>query len=507
MNYKNEYWTVTSGNLRQKRRHIKTPEFEEKAEGNYQIIIEPAVKKQEWDGVGAALTDAAASLIWKQSPEQRTNLLEDLFSPAQGNFNLIRIPMGSCDFGSGEVSESKYYSYDDVPYDQPDLKLEHFSIGSGEPGTSAAAKDLKYIIPVLQEILQINPHIKILATPWSAPAWMKDTGRMEKGGRFRKDICRQILLKTYAQYFVKFLKAYQELGIPIAALCIQNEPNFDTPWPAMIWTMPELADFGAHYLKPALYQQFPQVKLYFWDGSLDQLDDSLATKITKEEENAFTGLAFHTYFGPYENIDNVQKFNPRWKLAMTERRCMLTESVADASHIMMGLIGNYLVRHGLSSIYLWNLALDERGLPNIAGSTGRRGVVTIDHQTGQVRRNLEYYMLRNFAQDVLPGSTLIRSSSFMKNSYEGGIGSVAFLEPDHSLAAQLYNPNDHQILAAIQIKNDNRWQTVSVPAYGTVALHKANGIINTSVPGKDDDFKLQPLPAHFMGDKAPGGKK
>ncbi len=504
MAYKKEYWTVTSGDLKQKRVHLKTPDFEKEADDGYKIVIDPTIKKQKWDGVGAAVTDATASLIWKQSPEQRKNLLEELFSPEQGNYNLIRIPMGSCDFGSGEVSDTQYYSYDDVPYDQPDLKLEHFSIGTGQPGAKDATKDLKYIVPVLQEILRINPKVRILATPWSAPAWMKDTKHMEKGGHLRKDICRQVLLKTYAQYFVKFLRAYQKLGISISALCIQNEPNFATPWPAMIWTMPELADFGAHYLKPALYHDFPKVELYFWDGSLDQLDDSLSTKISKEEESAFAGLAFHTYFGPYENIANVRKFDPQWKLAMTERRCMLEESVADASHIMMGLIGNYLVRRGLSSIYLWNLALDERGLPNIAGSTGRRGVVTIDHQTGKVQRNLEYYMLRNFSQDVLPGSVLVKSTSYMKNSYEGGLSSTAFVEPDDSLAAQIYNPTNKELKAVISLKDSGEWQEVMVPAYGTVTVHKSNGKMNMSSPRTDEKFKLNPVAAHFMGDTAPG---
>ncbi|MBM6412060.1 glycosyl hydrolase family 30, partial [Lacticaseibacillus paracasei] len=93
------------------------------------------------------------------------------------------------------------------------------------------------------------------------------------------------------------------------------------------------------------------------------------------------------------------RLNPNWKLAMTERRCMIEETPEDASHIMFGLIGNWLVRQGLNMIDLWNIALDERGLPNQVGSTGRRGVVTIDHTTGKVQRNLEYYMLRNFNQD------------------------------------------------------------------------------------------------------------
>ena len=179
-------------------------------------------------------------------------------------------------------------------------------------------------------------------------------------------------------------------------------------------------------------------------------------------------------------------------------------TVEDASHIMMGLIGNWLVRQGVSSIFLWNLALDERGLPNIAGSTGRRGVVTIDHSSGKVQRNLEYYMLRNFGQDVVPGSIVVGSTTYTQNGYSGGLGSVAFMAPDGSIAAQLYNPTDEELRATVKINGVTGWQSVIVPAYGTVSLHKTNGKLNQSHPRKDEQFKLNPYPMNHKDDMAPG---
>lgn len=495
--YRYEYWTATAGDLSQARTPLTKPEYTNHPGDGYQIIVEPDKKYQKWQGAGAAITDATASLIWKLAPKRRSKLLHELFDPKEGDFSLIRIPMASCDFGSGEVSKTQYYSYDDADYDHPDLALTHFSIGEGQPGADDATKDMRYIVPVLQEIIKINPQVKILATPWSAPAWMKDTAKMEKGGQFRKDICRQKLLSCYAQYFVKFLKAYQDLGIKVSALCIQNEPNFRTQWPSMIWTMKELAEFGSCYLKPALYKDFRQVKLYFWDGSLDLMTSESFEQVNKEEAKAFDGIAFHTYVGPFENIDNAFKYNSKWELAMTERRCMMTETIADASHIMMGLIGNYLVRHGLSSIYLWNLALDERGLPNIAGSTGRRGVITIDHTTGKVMRNLEYYMLRNFTQDVALNSVRVDSTSYMKKDFSGGASSLAFVEPDGSLDIQLYNPTDHEVKVSVTLKDSNKWQNMTIPAYGTVTVHKSNTEMNESAPAVNDKFKLNPLPARL----------
>lgn len=184
---------------------------------------------------------------------------------------------------------------------------------------------------------------------------------------------------------------------------------------------------------------------------------------------------------------------------MTERRCMIEETPEDASHIMFGLIGNWLVRHGLSSIFLWNMALDERGLPNMVGSTGRRGVVTIDHTTGKVQRNLEYYMLRNFGQDVEPGSTVIGSSSYTQDGYTGGVGSVAFLAPNGDITAHLYNPSGEPLEAAVTVNGQPlTWQHVTVPAWGTVTLHKSFGTVNESAPREDEAFKLNPYPANLL---------
>lgn len=506
--FKNEFWTVTAGDLSSKRDHLKTPELHDNPGEGYKVVLDPSQRKQKWIGAGAAITDAAASLIWKQTPEQRSALLHELFDPNQGAFSNIRIPLGSC-----EPASQPYYTYDDVPFGEHDSSLSKFSIGTGKPGAPNATKDLKYIVPVVQEILKINPAVKILASPWSGPAWMKNTGHLRMGGHLRFGeftgngyATKDRFEGVYAQYFIKYLQAYRKYGIPIYALTIQNEPSNAAAWPAMIWNVKELAHFGYKYLRPALDETFPDTKLYFWDGSLNVLDQQpLEDNITPEEANAFDGFAYHTYDGPYTNIFKAKRLNPHWEFAMTERRCMLTETPEDASHIMFGLIGNWLVREGLSSIYLWNMALDERGLPNMVGSTGRRGVVTIDHKTGKVQRNLEYYMLRNFTQDVIPGSVVIGSTNYTQDGYTGGIGSVAFLGPDGSIAAHIYNPTNHALKATIKLNGYKcGWQNVTVPAYGTVTLHKSNHEINESSPRKDEDFKLNPYPAHLMNDYAPG---
>lgn len=506
MVFKNEFWTATSGDLSQKRNELPVPRKENIAKGQ-KIVIDPAEKKQNWIGVGAAITDATAALIWKQSPIQRSALLHELFDPQEGGYSTIRIPIGACDF-----SEQDYYSYDDVEAGEHDRNLDKFSIGEGNPGADDATKDMKYIVPVVQEILKINPAVKIVASPWSAPAWFKTNDKFTMGGRMKfGEWTGMGFNKThdsfegiYAQYFARYLEEYQKLGIQIYALTIQNEPSNASTWPSMIWTPTQMAKFGAEYLRPALDKEFPNVKIFFADDNLNAFPDPITKEVTRDQAAAFDGFAFHTYDSNYHNIFNISRYFKNWTLAMTERRCMFKESTEDASHIMMGTIGNWFVRQGLAYITLWNLALDERGLPNVAGSTGRRGVITIDHKTGKVMRNLEYYMLRNFGQDVKPGSIVIGSSSYSPNGYSGGLTSVAFLAPDGDIAAHIYNPTGKAMKAAITINSEELWQNVEVPAWGTITLHKSNGKINKSKPRKDEKFELNPTPIALGGDKAPG---
>lgn len=507
--FSTEFWTATAGDLSQKREQIATPKFGDADQAAAKIMIDPSEKHQDWLGQGAAITDSAASLIWGVlNKDQRDSLLHELFDPTQGGFSTVRVPLGSCDFSSQD-----YYTYDDVPFGEHDFKLEKFSVGEGKPGAPDATKDLKYIVPVLQEILKINPAVKIIASPWSAPAWMKNTGHLTFGGHLRFGEFTgngygkaHTFDAVYARYFVRYIEAYQKLGIPIYGVTIQNEPSNAAHWPAMIWTPSQIAEFGYEYLRPALNSTFPATKIYFLDDSFHALDQPITNNVTPVQASAFDGLAVHTYTGPYPYLFNANRAFPNWQVIMTERRCMMEETPEDAAHIMFGIIANWLVRNGLNMINLWNIALDERGLPNAADSTGRRGVVTIDHTTGKVQRNLEYYMLRNFGQDVPVGSIVIGSSNYTPDGFTGGLGSVAFLAPDGSISAHLYNPTGQSLKAAVTINGYAvNWQNVTVPAWGTVTLHKANHAVNESKVPADDHFKLNPTPAN-TDDVAPGRK-
>lgn len=505
--FTHEFWTVTSGDVSQRRDSIEPPAATADPGDAVPIVVDVADRRQPWIGAGAAITDAAASLIWgSMDAEQRHAFLDDCFNPNKGGFSVIRIPLGSC-----EPSSQPYYTYDDVPFGEHDNTLSRFSLGEGEPGAPDATKDKKYIIPVVQEILRINPAVKIIASPWSAPAWMKNTGHLCQGGRLRFgewtgngfDPMRDSFEGCYARYFVRYVEEMAKLGIPIWAVTVQNEPSNAPKWPAMMWTLDQQAAFVHDYLRPAMNERFPRMRIFINDDSTHNLIRPVRELVTADQAADIDGLTVHTYEGPYSNLFNASRAYPHWMLGMTERRCMINETPEDAAHIMSGIIGNWLVRNGEQFITLWNLALDERGLPNQVGATGRRGVVTINHNTGEVIRNLEYFMLRAFGQDVPPGSVVVRSSNHTPDGWSGGLGSVAFLAPGGDVTAHIYNPTGAPVDAAVTLA-DGAWQRVTVPAWGTVTMHKSNGPINTSGVPDDGVFDLDPAPTHLLGDVAPG---
>ena len=497
--YGAEYWTATSGDLIQRRERINTPQVVDSAAGATEVVIDPTEEYQLWEGAGAAITDSSASLFMNaMTAEQRHAILEEMFDPRQGGFSSVRISIGACDFSS-----QKYYTYDDLPEGvAADAGLEYFSIGEGEPGAPDATKDMKNVVPVLQEIISINPAVKIMASPWSAPAWMKTSNRISGAGRLRLGEYvgngyryQDTVDYVYAQYFVKFIAAYAKLGIRISSVTMQNEPSNGCPWPITVWTPEELTKWGSEYLRPAFDRSFPDVEIYFGDDSLRFWQRPASEYMTPVQAACFAGAAFHPYSGLPVWVHNGTRQFPGWKAAMTERRCMLDESVDEASHVMFGEIGNWLVRNGVGLINLWNMALDEQGFPSYAGTSGRRGVITIDSKTGKVKRNLEYFMLRNYGQDVPVGSRRIGSTNYTPDGRKGGLGSVAFVTKRGDLSAILYNPTYKPILAAVTVNGEgSRWQRVEVPAYGTVTVHKSDRAINRSEVPADDDFEITYTP-------------
>jgi glucosylceramidase len=380
------------------------------------VSVTPAHTFQPFLGVGAAMTDSAAYVLTNyMSTAQRQGLLEDLYSASGRNWQMLRVCIGSPDFRSEAVG----YSYDDG---SPDPSLSRFSI----------TKDNDFITPVIQEILAINPDVNIIATPWTPPAWMLDSGSFESGG----GTFNTQYMASYAQYFVKFIQAYEALGIPIWAVTAQNEVVGG--W-FMSLTQSQEINFIGTYLGPALASAgLGHVKIFAMDDMWSNASYGQAVYTDPTSHPYTAGIAYHGYIGGPAAMRG--SFGEQH---LTEFRSKFSESL---DITMAEMAGGYVadgVRNWARSVILWNMALDQNGEPN-QNKPGRRGVVTVNKQTGAVEPNSEYYALAHLSMFAQSGALRCHSRSYgapyvAHKSYPSDITTTALVNPDNSVVLYIYN--------------------------------------------------------------------
>jgi len=384
------------------------------------ITVNDSVKYQQIDGFGASLTDSSAWLAsHKLNPAQQSALWQSLFNPTSGiGISFLRQPMGASDF-----SASGNYSYDDVPAGQTDLNLANFSI----------AHDSSNIIPLLQQALTVNPAVKIVAVPWSPPAWMKTSGTMNGGDM------NTTYVPSLAQYFVKFVQSYQQQGIPIYAVLPQNEPlNSNPSYPTEYLPASDEATFIGAHLGPALNAAgLSNVKILGYDHNWDNTSYSETLLADSAASGYVAGNAFHCYAGSVDAQSALKNAYPNKDIWFTECSGTVGSNFAtdlawDAENLLIGATRNWA-----RSVSLWNLALDQNSGPQNGGCTNCRGVVTIDTSTSPatITNNVEYYVLGHAAKYVAPGAYRIDSNSFGPGSVED----VAFQNPDGSIVLIVLN--------------------------------------------------------------------
>lgn len=380
------------------------------------VKVNPKLVFQPFLGVGAALTDSAAYVLTSyMTAGQRSALLTDLYSPSGRNWQMLRVCIGSPDFRS----EATGYSYDDGTADP---SLTRFSV----------ARDTAFITPVIREILAINPAVRVLATPWTPPAWMLASGNFEHGGCTFNDG----YLAPYAQYFVKFIQAYQSMGVPIWAVTAQNEAVGG--W-FMNLSQDEESDFIGTCLGPALAAAgLGHVKIFAMDDQWSNASYGQAVFTSSTAQPYTAGIAYHGYRG--SPVVMSKAFGEQH---LTEWRSKTTESL---DITMAGMAGGYVaggVSNWARSVILWNLALDQNGAPN-QDKPDRRGVVTVNNNTGDVTHNPEYYALAHLAMFAQPGALRCLSPSYgpayvAYTAYPSDITTTALVNPDGSVVLYAYN--------------------------------------------------------------------
>lgn len=383
------------------------------------ITVDPTTQYQQMDGVGGSLTDSSAWLIWnKLSASQQTTLMQQLFSPSAGiGISFLRQPMGASDF-----SASGNYSYDDVPSGQTDPNLASFSI----------AHDTAYIIPLIKQALSINPNLKVVALPWSPPAWMKTTGTMNGGNM------NTTYFPSLAQYFVDFVQSYKQQGIPLYALSVQNEPLYSTTgYPSEYLAATDESTFIASNLGPALSTAgLGSVNIFGYEHNWDNTAYA-ETVLGSSAGQYVAGSSFHCYAGDPSAQSTVEAAFPAKNIWFTECSGITSSTfpgdlVWNAENLLIGATRNWA-----RSVSLWNLALDQNSGPINGTCTNCRGVVTIDDSVSPstITFNVEYYVLGHLGKFVVPGAHRINSNTFGAGSIED----VAFQNPDGSIVLLVLN--------------------------------------------------------------------
>lgn len=390
-----ESWITTNDREHLFSKLEKNIVFQDKAGGKSgtPIIVDDRQQYQEIDGFGFALTGGSAEHLIKMSAPARAKILRELFAYDENNIGIsyIRLTIGASDMNSF------VFSYDDIPEGQTDYDLKHFSL----------AQDLKDVVPVMKEILAINPNIRLMASPWSAPAWMK-THFNVRGGKLKKE-CYEV----YAQYFVKYVQAMEKQGIHLDAVTIQNEPLNSRNTPSMPWSPADQAEFIRDHLGPAFKQAGIQTKIMMFDHNTDRPDYPLTLLSDPEVAQYVIGTAFHNYVGEMSAMTLVHNARPDKDIYFTEQ---MTTDRGDESRInIVSAVKRTIIdvtRHWSRNSILWNLAADPNFDPHTdnGGCSMCQGAITISGDN-VLWRNVAYYTVAHASKFVRPGSVRIASTN------------------------------------------------------------------------------------------------
>ncbi len=421
------------------------------------IRVSSDVRFQSIDGFGAAITGSTAYNLSKMTPEDRVHFLMETFSPTEGyGMSYVRVPIGCSDF-----SLSEYTCCDEQG-------IENFALTDEEN---------KYVIPVLKEILAINPAVKIISAPWTAPRWMKISDMLHPmrndgwgGGRLNPD-CYQ----DYATYFVKWIQAFKGSGIDIYAVSPQNEPLNLGNSASMFMGWEEERDFVKNALGPKFREAGIATKIYVYDHNYDYSEmtaqKSYPTKIYEDADASkyIVGAAFHNYGGNMDELLNVHNANPDKELLFTESTAgdwndgaNLTARLADdMEQITLGPVNRWC-----RGSIVWNLMLDAQRGPNRpnGGATTAFGVVDIDADYKNITRNSYYYIMAHMSDAAKPGAVRIGTSGFAAT----GLTYAAFLNSDNTYGMAFSNKSSED--TRFTVDDGTHHFTVTVPANGIMSI-------------------------------------
>ena len=398
------------------------------------IEVDSTQRYQTIDGFGYTLTGGSAYVINKMEPAAKANLLQELFGTGINSIaiNYLRISIGASDLNANT------FTYDDVAAGTTDINLTNFSL----------TPDKTDLIPLLKAILLINPNIKILATPWSAPVWMKDNNSFTGGS------LQPIYYNVYAQYFVKYIQQMKTEGITIDAITPQNEPLNPNNNPSLVMTALQQADFIKNSLGPAFKAANLTTKIIAYDHNCDQAAYPL-TVLNDAQANPFVnGSAFHLYAGDISALSTLHYAFPDKQVYFTEQYTPSNGGFGGDLkwHLKNVIIGS--MRNWSRNALEWNLANDPVFGPHTnGGCTTCKGALTIDG-VSNVTHNVAFYIIAHASKFVPAGSVRILSN------INGNLQTAAFQTPDNKKVLIVENDGNETI--NFNIKFNGRWTTTQL---------------------------------------------
>lgn len=377
-------------------------------------------KYQRLDGFGGCFNELGFVALSHLPEEERAGLMHSLFHPeGDHKFSICRLPIGASDYAL------EWYSLNET---DGDLDMVHFSI----------ERDRQYLIPYIKEALKLNPELKLFASPWSPPTWMKFPKAYNYGTlRWEKDI-----LEAYALYFVKFVEAYREEGITIHQVHVQNEVVADQKFPSCVWTGEQLREFIRDYLGPAFEQHGLDTEI--WLGTInapEAWDEWIKKKATDFDAYAHTVLSDpeaykyvkgvgYQWAGKHAIQRTVQSY-PELRYMQTENECGDGENTWFYARYVFNLYQHYF-SNGVNAYIYWNMVLEPKGRSTWGWE--QNAMITVDPASKESKRNPEFYVMKHFAHFTGPNDRRIG----LKGPWSGN--AIAFEKPDGTKVIVIANP-------------------------------------------------------------------
>ena len=428
-------------------------DFKQPLETEVSILVSPSKQFQTFLGIGAALTDASAETFYKLSKENQDHFMDAYYSVDKGiGYSLARTIIHSCDFSSDS------YTY----IEEGDTELETFSINH----------DKKYRLPFTKKaIAAAGGELLMYASPWSPPAFMKTNNNMLQGGKLKPEF-----YQPWANYYAKFIKAYEKEGVPIWGLTIQNEPMAVQRWESCIYTAEEERDFLKNYLGPTLEkEELGDKKIIAWDHNRDLLFERAQVILSDPEANKYVwGMGFHWYedwkdgIPMYNNVAKVNEAFPDKNLIFTEgtNESYSLERINDpklAERYGKAMINDF--NNGTVAWTDWNILLDETGGPNHVGNLCFAPVHG-NTQTDELTFTNSYYYIGHFSKFIRPGAKRISSGTTSNK-----LIATAFLNTDESIVIVALNESDQPVNYMLTLEGKTANLKMPAHAIQTIILN------------------------------------